>query len=579
MEKWILKNKQGDIKQYMKELGCSDLLAKVMINRGFDLKQASVFLNVEGSMHDPKLLFDSEKACDILRGEIKKGNRIRVIGDYDCDGICATYILWKTLHTLGAKVDYCLPHRMKDGYGLSNGMVLDAIEQGIQTIITCDNGIAALEQIALAKQHGLTVIVTDHHEVPFLIENGIKKELLPMADAIVNIKCSQDHYPFKGICGAVIAWKISQILLGEAHEVVSQLMSYAAIATVCDVMELIDENRQIVAKGLEKMTVNPPVGIEALKRVYEIETVTSYHLGFVIGPCLNATGRLESAELALSLLCEENLEKAVILASTLKELNETRKEMTLQGVEEALELLEQSKRKKDKVIVLYLPNCHESLAGIIAGKIREACHRPTLVFTDCEDGVKASGRSMECYDMFESLSLCKQLFTKFGGHKMAAGLSMSDASKIEILRKLLNEQCTLEEEDFREKVYIDAAVYMSYATIAMAKELESLEPHGVGNKKPLFAEKDMEVIHARALGKKGKAAKLMMRSSKGELLELTYLGDVTPFHSFLDKRYGVGASKNIYEKQCAYKLHILYQIQVNYYKGNEYLQLLMKYYC
>lgn len=564
-------------------LPVSPVLAKILINRGVNTPQLGR-MYLEGGMekmHAPELLKDCTKAARLIKEKCAAGKRIRIIGDYDCDGICATFILWSIFKEMGADVDYCLPHRMKDGYGISIAMVEDAVRDGIDTIVTCDNGIAALEQIAYAKAQGLTVLVTDHHEVPFTEENGVRSFLLPPADAIVNVKQAEDAYPFKGICGALTAWKLGQVLLGTTHPVIISLIPYAALATVCDVMDLVDENRVLVKEGLHILNTCPPIGLDALIRAYELKdkTISAYHMGFLIGPCLNATGRLKTAEYAMKLLTMTDPEEALVYAHELKDLNETRKDLTIQNTEKALEMLKEAGREADKVIVIYLPECHESLAGIIAGRIREACHRPTLVFTKAEEGVKASGRSMECYDMFTELSACKDLFTKFGGHKMAAGLSMAAEEDIEILRERLCEHCTLDKEDFVEKVYIDAAMPMSMATLQLAKELERLEPFGNGNARPLFAERDLLLTNARALGQKGNAVLLTLKSKDGMTNQAVYFGNIPLFHAFLEEKYGAGASDKIYRYHCAFPMHMIYSLQVNTYQMRESLQIQMKYYC
>ena len=447
--------------------------------------------------------------------------------------------------------------------------------------MTCDNGIAAIEQIAFAKEQGLTVIVTDHHEVPFVEVDGERRFQLPSADAIVNVKQENDIYPFKGICGAVTAWKLGQVLLGETHPVIKALIPYAALATVCDVMDLMDENRVLVKEGLRILNTCPPVGLEALIRAYELKDkgVSAYHLGFLLGPCLNATGRLETAEYALKLLTMTESEQALVYAYELKTLNDTRKNLTLQNTEKAIADLKAAGRDEDKVIVMYLPECHESLAGIIAGRIREACHRPTLVFTKAEEGVKASGRSMECYDMFAELSACKGLFTKFGGHKMAAGLSMAGEEDIDVLRTRLNAQCRLEKEDFVEKVHIDVAMPMSMASLQLAKELECLEPFGNGNPKPLFAEKHLLLTNGQLLGQKGNAARFTVKSTDGSTHQVVYFGNLQAFHDFLEEKYGPGASDKLYRYTCAFPINIIYTLQVNTYQMRENLQIQMKYYC
>lgn len=583
MEKWFLKNKRGDAPALAGALQISPVLAKILINRDVNTEElARIYLEGDlRGLHAPELMKDCTKAADLIQKKIDEKKPIRIIGDYDCDGICATFILWSILTELGAQVDYYLPHRIKDGYGLNISMVEEAVRDGVDTILTCDNGISAIEQIAFAKEHGLTVIVTDHHEVPFVETDGVKHFQVPKADAVVNVKQEDDLYPFKGICGAVTAWKLGQVLLGKNHPVIQALIPYAALATVCDVMDLLDENRLLVKEGLRIINTCPPPSLDALMQVYELKdkTVLAYHLGFLLGPCLNATGRLETAEYALKLLTMTEPKEALVYAYELKSLNDTRKNLTLQNTEKALAELKATGRDKDKVIVLYLPECHESLAGIIAGRIRETCGRPTLVFTKAEDGVKASGRSMECYDMFAELSACKAMFTKFGGHKMAAGLSMEKEEDIEVLRKRLCEQCVLEEEDFAEKIHIDAAMPMSGASLELAKELERMEPFGNGNPKPLFAEKNLILTNGQLMGQKGNAARFTVKSSDGSTHQVVYFGELQHFHDFLDEKFGLGASDKLYRYTCAFPINMIYTIQVNSYRMRENLQIHMKYFC
>ncbi|MCD7750890.1 MAG: single-stranded-DNA-specific exonuclease RecJ [Lachnospiraceae bacterium] len=585
MEKWFLKNKKGDREGLVSKYGISPVFAQILINRDIrDVEKAGQFLKDDPSgLYDPALLPDCEKAAGILRTKIAEQKRIRIIGDYDCDGICATFILKKCLGELGAVVDERLPHRILDGYGLNIRLIEEALQDGVDTILTCDNGIAAAEEIAFAKAHGMTVIVTDHHEVPFVQEEGVKRELLPPADAVVDMKRVDSLYPFQGICGAVTAWKLCQLLLGSDHPLIAQMTVYAALATVCDVMDLVDENRVILKQGLKRINSRPPVGLKALAAAYEIynKKISAYHLGFLIGPCLNATGRLESAQMALDLLDMEDEQQAYVYAHKLKELNEQRKEMTRNGSEEAIRKIQAdaSDGSLDKVLVQYLPDCHESVAGIIAGRVREACHRPTIIFTKAQEGVKGSGRSMECYDMFTELSACKNLFTKFGGHKMAAGISMDSEEKIAELRRRLNEQCTLTEDDFRERVLIDLALPLSSTSLALAKELEKMEPCGVANPRPLFAERNLILTSASIMGQKQNAVRLTVKSRDGLLHQVVFFGDLKPFHDFLDEKFGDGASKRIYTHTCAYPFHMVYQLQVNRYQMRESLQIVMKYYC
>ncbi|MCD8068100.1 MAG: single-stranded-DNA-specific exonuclease RecJ [Lachnospiraceae bacterium] len=574
MEKWFLKNKKGDAEGLIKACGISPSLAQILINRGVrDVEAARQFLGGEERLHAPALLLDGEKAADILRGKIAEKKKIRIIGDYDCDGICAAFILKKCLTEMGAETDVKLPHRILDRYGLNIHMVEEALEDGVDTILTCDNGIAAAEEIRFAKERGMTVIVTDHHEVPFTEEDGERRELLPPADAVVDVKRVEDRYPFQGICGAVTAWKLCQLLLGEEHPLIGELVVYAALATVCDVMDLVDENRVILKQGLKRINRRPPVGLKALMGAFELHNkkISTYHLGFLIGPCLNATGRLDM----------KDERQALVYAHKLKELNEQRKEMTRLGTEQAIRELKAASPSGvlDKVLVWYLPDCHESVAGIIAGRVRESCHRPTIIFTRAKEGVKGSGRSMECYDMFTELSACKDLFTRFGGHKMAAGISMDSEEKIEELRRRLNDQCTLTEEDFAEKVLIDLALPLSHTSLALAKELEKLEPCGVANPRPLFAEKNLVLINGQILGQKGNAAKYTVKSRDGLLHQVMLFGDLQPFHDFLDRKFGTGSSRRVYTHTCAFPMHMVYQLQVNQFQMRESLQIVMKYFC
>ncbi|MCD7863025.1 MAG: single-stranded-DNA-specific exonuclease RecJ [Lachnospiraceae bacterium] len=585
MEKWFLKNRKGDREGLVSAYGISPILAQILINRDVrDVEKAGQYLKDDASgLHDPALLPDCGKAADILRVKIAEQKRIRIIGDYDCDGICATYILKRCLSEMGAVVDERLPHRILDGYGLNIRLIEEALEDGVDTILTCDNGIAAAQEIAFAKEKGMTVIVTDHHEVPFTEEEGLKREVLPPADAVVDMKRFDSLYPFQGICGAVTAWKLCQLLLGREHPLIAEMTVYAALATVCDVMDLVDENRVILKQGLKRINSKPPVGLKALIVAYELynKKISAYHLGFLIGPCLNATGRLESAQMALDLLDMQDEQQAYVYAHKLKELNEQRKEMTRTGSEEAIRKLQESSSdgNYDKVLVQYLPDCHESVAGIIAGRVREACHRPTIIFTKAQEGVKGSGRSMECYDMFKELSACKDLFTKFGGHKMAAGISMDSEEKIVELRRRLNEQCTLTEDDFRERVLIDLALPLSSTSLALAKELEKMEPCGVANPRPLFAERNLVLTGGSFMGQKGNAAKYTMKSRDGLLHQVVFFGDLKPFHDFLDEKFGAGSSKRLYTHTCSYPIHMVYQLQANRYQMRESLQIVMKYFC
>ena len=466
--------------------------------------------------------------------KIEEGKKIRVIGDYDIDGVNATYILQQGLAGLGADVDTDIPDRIKDGYGLNQMLIDRALEDDVDTIITCDNGIAAMSEIAYGKENGMTIVVTDHHEVPYLEENGEKKYLLPPADAVVDPHRADCEYPFKGLCGAAVAYKLVEVLYRvsgkseqEVEHLQERLMENVAIATIGDVMDLVGENRVFVKKGLELLKTTKNEGLHALMQCTGVDTanLNTYHIGFVIGPCINAGGRLDTAKRALELLNASNRREAVTLAADLKELNDSRKEMTEEGVEEAVRQIESSSWKDDQVLVVYLPECHESIAGIIAGRIKERYYRPTFVLTKGETGVKGSGRSIEAYDMFAEMSRCRELFTKFGGHKLAAGLSLEE-EKVEVFRKRINELADLTEEDLQMKVSIDMRLPFPYINEELIHELKILEPFGKGNGKPLFAESKLRVIQPRIFGKNRNVLKCRLEDQQGNQMEAVYFGEV-----------------------------------------------------
>ncbi len=498
MEKWFVAAKKADFNKWAEEFHISPVLARILRNRDLTTKdEISKFL--QGSLEDcysPLLLKDMDKAVALLKEAIRQDIFIRVIGDYDVDGICSSYILLKGLKLLGARVDTAIPHRIHDGYGLNDKLIEEAKRDGVEMILTCDNGIAAASQIALAKELGIQVIVTDHHEVPFLEEKGVRRELLPPAGAVIDPKREQCGYPFKNICGGVVAFKLMQALSDNTEsqplsEAMDELLEFAALATVCDVMELKDENRILVKEGLKRLRQTKNQGLSALMEVNGIDCrrLSAYHLGFVLGPCLNATGRLDTAKRALELLQSRTKAEAMSAAAQLKALNDSRKSLTLKGVEQAEEYIEEHHMENDKVLLLYLPDVHESLAGIIAGRIREKYNHPVFVLTKSEEGVKGSGRSIEAYHMYEEMTKVKDYFTKYGGHKLAAGLSMHEED-IEALRTALNEGSGLSDEDFIPKVHIDVPMPLVYADESLVMELERLEPFGVGNPKPLFAQKE-----------------------------------------------------------------------------------------
>ena len=536
MEKWFVAMKKADFNGIAEKYQISPIIARLMRNRDVIGDEAiDFYLNgtVE-DLYDGLLMKDMDRAVDILKEKIEEGKKIRVIGDYDIDGVNATYILQQGLAGLGADVDTDIPDRIKDGYGLNQMLIDRALEDDIDTIITCDNGIAAMNEIAYGKENGMTIVVTDHHEVPYLEENGEKKYLLPPADAVVDPHRADCEYPFKGLCGAAVAYKLVEVLYRvsgkseqEVEHLQESLMENVAIATIGDVMDLVGENRVFVKKGLELLKTTKNEGLHALMQCTGVDTakLNTYHIGFVIGPCINAGGRLDTAKRALELLNASNRREAVTLAADLKELNDSRKEMTEEGVEEAVRQIESSSWKDDQVLVVYLPECHESIAGIIAGRIKERYYRPTFVLTKGETGVKGSGRSIEAYDMFAEMSRCRELFTKFGGHKLAAGLSLEE-EKVEVFRKRINELADLTEEDLQMKVSIDMRLPFPYINEELIHELKILEPFGKGNGKPLFAESKLRVIQPRIFGKNRNVLKCRLEDQQGNQMEAVYFGEV-----------------------------------------------------
>lgn len=531
MEKWFITMKKADFNQIAREYHISPILARLIRNRDIIGDEAvDFYLNgTIADLYDGMLMKDMDRAVEILSEKIWEEKRIRVIGDYDIDGVNATYILQQGLSELGAKVDTDIPDRIKDGYGLNIDLIDRAIDDGVDTIITCDNGIAAADEIAYGKDNGLTIVVTDHHEVPYVQINEEREYILPRADAVVDPHRADCEYPFKGLCGAAVAYKLVEALYNVMQrdpEDVDYLMENVAIATVGDVMDLTGENRIFVKQGLEmlKRTQNP--GLKALIECtgIDVERLNAYHIGFVLGPCINASGRLDTAKRALELLNARTRRDAVMLAEDLKALNDSRKEMTERGVEEAVQMIESTSLKDDRVLVVYLPDCHESIAGIIAGRIREKYCRPVFVFTRAEEGVKGSGRSIETYDMFAQMCRCRALFTKFGGHKLAAGLSLEEEN-VERFRETINELCELSDEDLQEKVSIDMRLPFPYITEQLVNELELLEPFGKGNPKPLFAERNLRVISPRIFGKNRNVLKCRLQDQQGNQMEAVYFGD------------------------------------------------------
>lgn len=604
MGKWFISAKKADFEKIAKKFQISPILARLIRNRDV-CGDEEIRKYLYGDMKDcyaPNLLKGMDKAVSVIRKAIADKQKIRVIGDYDIDGVCAAFILVRAFESLGAKVDTAIPHRIKDGYGLNDQLIEQAAKDGIGLIVTCDNGIAAANQIELAHQLGMQVVVTDHHEVPFTEnENGEKVYHMPEAEAIVDPKQPGETYPFTGICGAVVAYKLAEAL-GIEKGLLDSLLEPAAFATVGDVMELKDENRILVREGLKRMRRTAHPGLRALMEVNQLEQekLDVYHIGFVLGPCINASGRLESAALSLKLWQAEDYQKAVPIAAELKNLNESRKEMTEEGVKWAIQILERnvgkqevtkgdllyrgrereeiSSEKTDKVLILYLADCHESLAGIIAGRIRERYHKPTIVLTDAEEGVKGSGRSIEEYDMFRELSACKDLFTKFGGHKMAAGLSIPK-EKVGELRKRLNENCTLKEDDFQEKIHIDIELPLSEVSEDLIQELERLAPFGTGNQKPVFAKKGVFLCTGWFLGADRCGVKFKAEDG-GRRYTLIYFGDVAALEDFLRGKYGRDADR-LFERggDVRLPLTITYYPKINEYRGQRDIEIAVTNYC
>lgn len=568
MEKWVVSAKKADFQQIANKFGIDPVVARLIRNRE-QITDEEIDTYLHGKiteLHSWKLLKGMESLLDILAEKIKEQKKIRIIGDYDIDGVCSTYILLKGLKRAEAAVDVDIPDRMKDGYGISRELIDLAKEAGTDTIITCDNGISAIEQIAYAKELGMTVLVTDHHEVPYEEqEDGSIRTFLPDADAIVNPKQEDCGYPFKGICGGMVAFKVICGLyekLGIPFKEAEELIPFAAIATVGDVMDLVDENRILVKDGLRRLQNPENEGLKALIRVNNLENreITAYHIGFILGPCMNASGRLSTAKRALQLLLSQDVKEASVLAEDLKNLNDSRKDMTAKGVEQAVELVETTDLLYDRVLVIYLPDCHESLAGIIAGRIRERYTRPVFVLTRAEEGVKGSGRSIAAYHMFQEMVKCKELLTKFGGHPMAAGLSLPEEN-VEAFRRKLNENCVLTQEDMIEKIVIDVPMPMSYVTIPLIRQLSQLEPFGKGNTKPVFAQKKLRFTDCRVFGKNRNVVKMQGKDEFGFTAECIWFGDGD---DFLEK---------LREKEC---WDVIYYPSVNVFRGRESIEMVIQ---
>lgn len=570
MERWVLLRKGADFEAISKKFHISPRLASLIRNRDVIGDEAiNQYLNgtiVE--LYDGMQMKGMPQAVEILTEKIRDREKIRVIGDYDCDGINATYILLEGLEKLGAKVDSDIPDRIKDGYGLNQHLIDRAHEDGIDTIITCDNGIAAAKEIEYGKALGMTIIVTDHHEVPYKENEAGRRYILPPADAVVDPRQEGCEYPFKGLCGAAVAYKLVEALCeanGQDVADMDYLLENVAIATVADVMDLTEENRILVKQGLEMLKRTSNLGLRALIQCIGLEgkKIQAYHIGFILAPCLNASGKLDTAKRALALLRAKTEREADMLADDLKALNESRRDMTDRVVDEAMAKVERTDIRGDKVLVIYLPDCHESLAGLVAGRVRENYYRPVFVLTDSEDGVKGSGRSIESYSMYEELTGCGDLLTKFGGHPMAAGLSL-DKENVEKFKRRLNDQCTLSEEELTEKVVIDMELPFAAITEHFIEELEYMEPFGKGNTKPVFAARGVAMQHVKIIGKNKNVAKATAIDAAGNRMEAICFHDAQEFAKQCERNNG--------------KMSITFYPGINEFRGERQIQIVITHY-
>ena len=605
-EKWYVAAKKADFQGIAKRFGIDPVTARIIRNRDVvgDDEIRQYLYGTRAELGDPAQLQGGMEAASLLKQKIEAGKKIRIIGDYDIDGVNSTYILYRALTRCGAQVDYEIPDRMKDGYGLNISLLKLALEEGIDTVLTCDNGISAIAEIAYAKENGMTVIVTDHHE-PLFEEvpeedraetaqpqtdtarripspDGARIFRLPPADVLVNPKQPNCRYPYKKLCGAAVAWKVVCLLyrLYGIEEEAEQFLQFVGFATVGDVMELDGENRILVKEGLKQLRSTQNYGWRALIQAnnLDFDTLNSYHIGFVLGPCINASGRLDTAKRSLRLLLAKDAAEAELLAARLKQLNDERKELTQAAVDLACEQIDGSTEANDRVLVVYLPDCHESIAGIVAGRIRERYGKPTFVVTnaEAEDEAKGSGRSIEAYSMFEEMVKCQDLFRKFGGHPMAAGFSLP-RSRIDEMRRRLNENCTMTEEDMAEKIMVDVPMPINYIRESLVEELSVLEPFGNGNEKPLFAERHLKLLSARILGKNANVLKLQVANATGCTMEALYFGIPDNILSYLTDKYGKNeVQKLLWGKVNQIEMDLTYYPSINEYQGRRTLQIVIK---
>ena len=563
-QEWRVYSKRADFAAIGKRFNIDPVIARIIRNRDVcEMKDIDMYLNgTLADLHNPRLMKDMDKAVDIMTKAIADNLKIRIIGDYDIDGISSIYILFKGLTTLGADVDYDIPDRIVDGYGINENLIKKAYDDGRELIITCDNGIAAIDQIDYAKSLGMTVIVTDHHDVQYEEKDGARIYKVPHADAVVDPKQPDCSYPFKCLCGAGIAYKFICEMYdshGVDPEFKKELLEMAAFATIGDIVDLLDENRIIVREGLKLIHKTRNIGLNYLIKVCKTEKseIKAYHIGFILGPCMNASGRLDTAKRALKLLLTSDDDEAFALAADLKELNDERKKLTVDAVERAVEEIDNGPLKDDKILVVYLPECHESIAGIVAGRIREKYYKPTIVLTKSEDGVKGSARSTEQYNIFEGLMECKEYLTKFGGHPMAAGLSLAEEN-VEVLRKALNDNCRLTEEDMIEKIWIDVPMPLEYTSYELINQLQLIEPFGKANTKPVLADKNLRVAYVTPLGKEGKYTRLSLVKDNG--FKIPAVGFFPPDELMMAEKTGR-------------RISCIYNPEINTFRGNSTIQI------
>ena len=585
MQQWFVMNKGADFKSIGLKYGIDQVTARIIRNRDI-VEDEDIRLFLQGDLsdcHDPALMKDGDKLTDILIKKINEGASIRIVGDYDIDGVMATFILKKSLDELGANVSYVIPDRISDGYGLNVRIIDDAYGDGIDTILTCDNGIAAIQEISHAKELGMCVLVTDHHEIPFEEINGEKKYILSDADAIVDPHQKDCNYPYKNLCGAAVAWKMMCLLfkkLGKQTGILDEMLENVAFATVGDIMDLNGENRILVKEGLKRIHNTKNIGMRALITQCGLmeEQVESYHFGYVLGPCINASGRLDTATRALQMLLEEDENTASVIASELCVLNEERKELTKAGVDEAIRQYEECGYKDDTVVVIYMPEVHESIAGIIAGRVREYCHKPVFILTKSGDKVKGSGRSIEEYSMYEEMCKVKDVFFKFGGHPMAAGLSI-EADRVDEFRRRINENSTLTEQDLMEKVKIDVPMPVSYVTKELVREFEILAPFGKGNPRPVFADKNMYISRMWIIGKNQNVLRLSMVSADGKPVSAIYFGDIDTFVGYLSEKFSSeDVDLAMRGRQNRLVISVVYAPRINSFRDEENLQFEIQFY-